>query len=123
MIEFKENPLDIGEIEKNSTTLVTFEFTGDPEDIVHMSPGCGCTAQCTVVGNTIQAWFTEDAFKTLDPKIAKTHYPSGYFTFIKNIDVYLKDNEDLIVINGVEKDYNPNKQKITLNFKGKIKLD
>lgn len=122
MIEFKENPLAIGEIEKGSTVLVTFEFTGDPEDIVFINAECGCTAQCTVVGNTIQAEYTDHDTKNIDPKVFATHYPSGVFTFIKAISVYLKDDKDLMVLNGLEKTFNPEKQKIVLNFTGTVRL-
>jgi len=124
MIEFKENPLAIGEIEKASTVTVTFEYLGDAADIIHVHPQCGCTANINWVDTPGQiiAEYTDHDTKSIDPKVFAEHYPSGLYTFVKAMDVYLKDDKDLKIVSGVDKIFNPEKEKIVLNFTGTVRL-
>ena len=124
MIEFKENPLAIGEMEKGTTVSIVFEYTGDKEDIVFVKPGCNCTAEVDWISTPgqIKAVYTDHDTTSIDPKVFAAHYPSGVYSFVKDLTVYLKDDQDLTIIEGLEKQFNPKKTKIVLNFTGTVRL-
>lgn len=114
MIQFKNLKADLGEIKPGSTNKVIWEFEGNEEDIVKIQPGCGCTADCKVEGNTIIAMFTESDRGT------KLQYPSGSYPVSKNVTVYLKDSEDLQIETPAGIVYNPNKKRETLTFIARV---
>ena len=125
VIKFKDEKFRFEEdLEPNSTdNLVVWEFEGDPEDIVHIQPGCGCTANCRVDGNKLIAQYTDTESSKLDKDKITKAYPNLRYPFSKSVTVYLKDDEPLKILNdnGISV-YNRNKEHVVLNFGGHISL-
>lgn len=114
MIKFKNTHIDNPDIAKGASITMVWEFEGDPNQIKNISPGCGCTANCKKVGNTVVATFT-DPSGNVDIK----HYPAGKFPYKKNINVFLEESE--VKIDGMNKTTTA-KGKITLTFSGNVLL-
>lgn len=113
-IIFKENTVNISKnLSPGETYKVIFEFDGDPSVIAHVSPACGCTANCKVVENTIQADYTDQT----SPKAAK-----GIYDFSKNINVFYNNGEEVWVSTGMGKSINPQLRKEVITFKGKVEV-
>lgn len=123
MIKFSATTVEIDQlISVGGSTTVRFPFEGNPQEITHIQPGCGCTANCHVDGNSIVAVYTDQEATSLDPKIYKTHYPSGLIKYRKKITVFTEDKEDLYILNGMNKEFNPKKSHVELYFQGHVKL-
>lgn len=123
MIVFKSTVFEFeNPIEKGSTNSVFWEFEGEPSKIVHIQPGCGCTANCRVDGNKIIGDYNENVATSIDPTVIDTHYPSGKASFEKRLTIFLEDKEDLYIHEGMDKRLNRNKTNIDLVFKGQVKL-
>lgn len=116
---YKVNPpMQPGEVRE-----ISFDILGNPEDIIHIKPGCGCTANCEVKGNTLVATYTD----TIGPPIKKSDnwkssYPTGMVPFSKKITVFLKDDKPLYVHQNGSKLYNNSKKHIELTIVGEVKL-
>ena len=123
MISFKQPDYVFEEVlEPTKQYVVSYEFEGDPSTVVHIEPGCGCTAQAKVEGNHITAVYTENVAASIDMSTARKHYPSGTVEFSKYMNVFVEDEEDLFIHDGMDKKTNPNKSKVKLTFKGKVKI-
>ena len=110
MIEFETKVVDLGDpIEKNSVHKVVYPFKGSKDNIIHVQPGCSCTANVDVFDDRIEALFTESSAKNLTEDQIKKQFPSGLLNFSKTIKVYLKDDQDLYVEEGMNKVYNQKK--------------
>lgn len=112
----------LGEIEKDSVHKTVFPFEGNVNDIIHIQPDCGCTASIEKFDNRIEATYTESSAKHLTPEQISAQFPSGFLSFSKGLTVYLKDEHDLYIEEGMSKRYNPEKKKIGLVISGKVKL-
>lgn len=115
-IEIKE------EISPGGSVIVKFPFEGDASEIVSWQTHCGCTADVRVENNSLVATYTDkDAIK-IDKTFYKTHYPKGTIPYKKGITVFLKDEESLHIVNGMNKEYNPKKKHVDLYFSGHVRL-
>ena len=113
-ITFKEENVTIPKIlSPGEKYTVVFEFTGDPAEILHIAPGCGCTANCKVVGNTIQADYTDQTSSAAQ---------KGIFDFSKSLRVFLKDEKELWIQSGMDKVINNQKTNKTIRFSGKVQV-
>lgn len=117
-VTYKVTPaMDSGE-----TRRVEFKITGNPEDIVHIQPGCGCTANCRVEGNILVADYTDQ----IGPQILKTDwkksYPTNKAAFSKKITVFLKDDKNLYTHDNGSKMFNKSKKHVELTIVGEVKL-
>lgn len=113
-IIFKESVVTIPKIlSPGEVYKVVFEFEGDPAEIAHVSPSCGCTANCVVVGNTIQAEYTDKTSSAAQ---------KGIYDFSKNINVFYKNGEEVWVSTGMGKTINPQLKKEIISFKGKVEV-
>lgn len=104
--------------------IVHWKFEGDPDKIVHLQPGCGCTADCKVDGNQIIATYNEsDAVKLVNNDKVHKQYPDGLYPFSKSVTVFLDDGKPLKVINnnGISV-FNQDKEQVILNFAGHVAL-
>ena len=104
------------------TRRVEFKITGNPEDIVHIQPGCGCTANCRVEGNLLVADYTDQ----LGPQILKTDwkkaYPTNKAPFSKKITVFFKDDKNLYTHENGSKMFNKRKKHVDLTIVGEVNL-
>lgn len=126
-IQFKDTTLDIGIIQPGSTVFVNFEYTGEYSDIVFIRQHCGCTGDhvnlSTSEQKILQFRFKESDTPYLTKVQIDNYYSNGYYSFTKQISVYLNDDQPLQVTNDKgEKDYNPNKSRIDLYFIGKVDI-
>lgn len=116
---FKSDLADIGDIAPGSKVTVKWEIEGDPNDIVHWSPDCGCTADIRKEGNYLMADFTETDAKNLSGEQKANWYPSGKMPITKGIWVYLRDGQDLWILDpSGNQIINPNKKKEKVTFIG-----
>ena len=103
---------------------VTWSGTFKKDDIIHIQPNCGCTAEVTWEDGEIKAWYTADTVDKIRKRLpnVETQYPSGKVPVQKSLVVYLNDGEDLKVIGdrGFEV-YNPNKAKFLIHFNGYVR--
>lgn len=85
---------------------------GSIEDIEHIQPGCGCTAEVKMENGRVLATYNDN---TKVEEVAEM--PGRVKTISKNLRVFLKDGKPLMVKNerGVET-YNAQKQSLTLFF-------
>lgn len=113
MITFTITDLENPDIPKGGSVTMAFPFIGDPKEIKQVSPGCGCTADCKVLGNKVVATF-KDPFSDADKK----NYPNGKIHYSKNINVFFE--EPTVVVEGMNKVVKQDRQKITLKFSGNI---
>lgn len=123
-ITFKSNTIDIGTIQPNSlNNAIDFYYEGESSSIVAIRPLCGCTGQGVIFNDKIQFLFNEEAVKQYSKENLKSEYPNKEYPFTKSIEVYLNDGKDLFIRNrdGIKK-YNPEKEMITLTFKGIVDL-
>ncbi len=116
MITVENAKANLGTIRKGTTTHVFWNFEGNPEEIVYIQPGCGCTADCKVVGNQIVATYTENEKYTLK------EFPSGEYPITKTITLFLKDEHDLKIESPQGHIFNPEKKKTTLSFSAKVAI-
>lgn len=123
MIQFASKNMNIGIIAEESKTQVVFDFQGDPNEIVHVQPGCQCTANCRVEGRSVIADYTDTdkPFRDREANL-KAHFPSGLWPFTKEITVYLNDGKDLKVVNESGLVFNPEKEHIVLKFQGQVRF-
>ena len=113
-IVFKQELITIPkELTPGEKYLVIFEFEGDPTEIAHIKPTCSCTADCKIVGNTIQADYTDQT----SPNASK-----GLFEFKKNINVFFKNGKEVWVQNGMNKQLNSELPMKTISFQGKVRV-
>lgn len=124
MINFEVINFSLGEtpIEKDSVHKVVFPFTGDVNDIIHIAPGCGCTASIEKFDDRIEAVYTESSAKHITPEQVANQFPSGVLNFSKTITVYLRDDKDLYVEEGMNKRFNSEKEHVDLLISGKVNL-
>lgn len=123
MIQFATTNMNIGTIAENSTVHIAYDFMGNPTEIVAVLPGCQCTANCQVQGNTVTAEYTDTDKPFRDQeKDLKAHFPSGLWPFQKEIEIYLNDGKDLKIITEGGLVPNPEKEKIVLKFQGQVKF-
>ena len=123
MIKFKNTRIDIGEILPGSITLVEFPYEGNKEDIVDVRPSCGCTADPQILDDKITLQFTEsDAHTRNLLSNLDTQFPSGYWPFVKSVTVFLNDGKDLKVMGDNGLVFNNDKDKIIIEFMGKVKI-
>lgn len=78
-----------------------------------ISGNCGCTANCKVVGNTIQADYTDQTSSAAQ---------KGIFDFSKSLRVFLKDEKELWIQDGMNKTINNQKTNKTIKFNGKVQV-
>ncbi len=91
---------------------VRFDFEGDGSEIVHIAPGCGCTANCRVEGNQVVADYTDMTSSSVN---------SGIYDFAKTLRVFLKDDQELWNTDETSyKKLNLQKDNRVLTFKGKV---
>lgn len=115
--------IDIGTVGKGQVVNVDFKFTGNPQDIVHTKPGCGCTASAVIIGDILRFVFTESDSAGITEEAITIYYPTRVYDFSKNATVFLKDDKNLLVLTADgNKDYNPKKHQIQLSFTGKVLL-
>lgn len=121
---FKTTELQVRDLEKNEAIELVFEYDGSLDDIVHWQPGCGCTADIKKdpERNALVATFTENVSQNVLPEHYKTHFPSGKIEYRKSIAVFLLDDQDLYIQNGMDTKYNDKKKNVNLFFSGKVKL-
>jgi hypothetical protein len=113
-ITFKQEIVEVPKVlSPGEKYTIVFEFDGDPTEIAHLSPGCGCTANCKVVGNTIQAEYTDQTSSTA---------AKGTYDFSKGINVFFKDGKEAWVQSGMGKVINPELSKKKITFKGKVQV-
>lgn len=112
-----ENPIEVA-----STHFIVFPFTGDPNDIIHLQPGCSCTAECGIEGSNVVAQYTDNVGETVPLNTASKHYPNGLVPFEKQITVFLNDGLPLHIHKGMTKEFNPDKKNVVLTFKGNVKV-
>lgn len=124
MVQFKVTNFSLGDepIEKDSIHTVTFPFEGNKESIVHIQPGCGCTASIVTYDDKIEAVYTESSAKHITEEQVEKQFPSGILNFSKTITVYFKDDKDLYVEEGASKRFNTEKEHVELLISGKVKL-
>jgi hypothetical protein len=123
MIQFANKNMNIGTIAELSKTIVAFDFMGDPKEIVHVEPGCHCTANCKIEGNSVVAEYTDTDKPARDKEAnLKTHFPSGLWPFTKEIIVYLNDGKDLKVLDENGLVFNKDKEQIVLKFHGQVRF-
>jgi hypothetical protein len=124
MINFEVTNFSLGEtpIEKDSVHKVIFPFTGDKNNIVHVQPGCRCTAEIKILEDRIEATYTESSAKHITPEQVANQFPSGILNFSKTITVYFKDDKDLYVEEGMNKRFNSEKEHVDLLISGKVNL-
>lgn len=121
-VTFIEELVDIGYVEMGSTdNIVEFVFEGDPRDIEKIRPLCGCTADDLILGNRIQLRYREEITKGKSIEDLKNMYGEEA-EFSKYLEIYMKDGKDLFIIKEGVKDYNPEKEFVSIGFKGKIKI-
>jgi hypothetical protein len=121
MITFKNPTITLEPIlTKGEVRTIEFEFEGDENLIQSISPSCGCTADCKWqnTGNKVICKFTESDGAKQDPK----NYPTGLFNFSKSINVFLKSEQDIWVVEGLNKKLLNDKKHVKLTFKGQVKL-
>lgn len=112
-ISFKNREITIPKVlTSGEKYLIEFEFEGDPSEIIRIQPGCGCTADCKVVGNKITAMYTADQ------KNSSTG--SSKYEFNKSIRVFTKDDKDLWITENMNKKLNLSYNNTVLVFKGII---
>lgn len=117
---FKSDLADIGTIAPGQEVEVKWELIGDPSEVIHYVPDCGCTANSRTEGNFVVATFTEsDALKFTKEQI-ENYFPSGKIPITKGIMVYFKDEHDLWVIEGKIQKLNPSKKRQKINFIGYV---
>jgi hypothetical protein len=119
-MEFKVVNFELGTIEKDSVHTVSYPFEGDVSEIVHIAPGCGCTASIEKFDDRIEAIYTESSAKHITPEQIKDQFPSGLLSFSKTLTVYFRDEYDLYVEDGMNKRYNTEKKKVDLLISGKV---
>lgn len=123
ILNVDENNPTVGTVKSESVTPVVWTGTFKKEDIIHIQPNCGCTANVTWEDGKVTAEFTADTFEQLQRrnKNLETEFPSGKVPFSKGMTVFLNDGEDLKVLNqhGHEV-FNPMKNKHALLFNGYI---
>jgi hypothetical protein len=123
MIEFKSTRVDIGNVLPGSVTQVEFEYTGDKSEISDVIPSCGCTANAEILDNLITLQFTEsDSSTRSNLSNIDSQFPSGYWPFVKSATVFLNDGKDLKVLGANGLVFNPDKEKITIEFVGRVKF-
>jgi len=128
MIQFKneEFVFEFPVVPGSKDNYVFWEFMGKPSDIVHVKPGCTCTATFSITGTSeggkIEAKFTESIVKADMSGVNKNskEFLNGIQPFSKYLDVYLNDGKPLMVSKGMKKDYNPDKAKIRIYIKGEV---
>jgi hypothetical protein len=121
MITFKKTEVNLEPVlTKGEKRIVQFEFEGDENEIISITPGCSCTASVTWKGtnNKIVALFTETDSHNLN----KSTHPTGIYNFSKNLTVFLKGGSEIYVIEGLNKKRIENKNTVRLTFKGQVKL-
>lgn len=113
-IKFKEESITIPKVlSPGEKYTVVYEFEGDPSEIGHVSAGCSCTANCKVIGNTIQAEYTDETSVAAQ---------KGIFDFNKSINVFFKDGKEVWIEKNMGKVINPELVKKQLTFKGKVQV-
>lgn len=116
---FKSDLADIGNILPGQKVQVTWEILGNPDDIIHWQPDCGCTAEIRKEGQQFIAVFTESDAEKLNQDQKDQWYPSGKMPITKGIWVYLKDGLDLWILDENNKQIlNPEKTKQKITFIG-----
>lgn len=121
----KELIINFGTVAQDGIVELEWDITGDPNDIVHVQAGCGCTANAHVdkESKKIRATFTEDDAKGLTDEQKKDWYPSGSVPISKTLDVYLRDEHDLIVLDeNNQSAFNPEKTILQIGFVGKAQF-
>ncbi len=128
MVQFKNTMYTIpSSIGVGQSVEVLFEYEGDSSEIVQVQPNCGCTAQCSkekvIDGRKyISCIYTDKDAVKIDKAHFHSHFPSGLMAFSKTITVFLQDNKDLYVIDGMDKKYNPAKTNLSLTFSGSVEV-
>lgn len=118
--EFK-NPVQPG----STNNIAEWKVTGGKiTDIVHIKPGCGCTANVEIdsVNNTIKAVYTETTVTAAGNNLKQEDLEKGLKSFSKHLDVYLNDGQPLHIQNGMTKKLNDNKSKIRIYFRGNVNV-
>ena len=80
MVTFKNLEFNTGDITKGTTVRVEYEYDGDSSTITHVSPSCGCTANCRKEGNN---------------KIVADFTATDTGNFSKNINVFFENKATL----------------------------
>jgi len=121
---FKTTELQVRELQKDESIELVFEYNGNLDDIVHWQVGCGCTADVKKdpERNALIATFTENVSQSVQPEHYKTHFPTGFVEYRKSITIFLQDNQNLYIQDGIDTKYNDKKKNVTLFFSGKVKL-
>ena len=122
-ISFTQKRVDIGVIEPGSKTLVEFEYSGDRNDIISVSPDCCCTASVEITDRKILCTFTENGgdSRAKIPNLKQT-FPSGYETVLKGLSVFVNDGKETHVLKDEGLVENPEKEKLRIEFTGKVKV-
>jgi hypothetical protein len=97
-------------------------FDGDKSKIVHIHPGCGCTADIQIHDNMITATYTETSVTAAGNNISAQEVEAGYKKFNKALSVYLDDGKPLKIKNGMSEKWNPDKLRIVINLAGSVDL-
>ena len=122
-LDIEEINPTVGTVKTESKSVINWTGEFKKEDIIHIQPNCGCTANVTWDDGLISAEFTADNIDQLKRrnKQLEVEYPSGKVPFSKGLTVFLNDGEDLKVLNqhGHEV-FNPGKSKMALLFNGYI---
>lgn len=122
-ISFTQKRVDIGVIEPGSKTLVEFEYSGDRNDIISVSPDCGCTASVEITDRKILCTFTENGgdSRAKIPNLKQT-FPSGYETVLKGLSVFVNDGKETHILKDEGLVENPEKEKLRIEFTGRVKV-
>jgi hypothetical protein len=117
--KFLNTTIDLGIIDINSSHEVKWKHNGTPKDIYQILAGCSsCTKDLIAINNEVKGVFTEKNAKELAIEQAEK---LEYYELRKEVDVYLNDGIPIIINTSRGREYNPEKEKITLSFTAKIK--
>lgn len=97
-------------------------FDGDKSSIVHIQPGCSCTASVEIHDNFITAVYTESVVTAAGNNLNQEDLEKGYKGFSKALHVYLNDGKPLKIKEGMSEKWNPDKSKIVIYLTGSVDI-
>lgn len=122
----KEQIVNFGTVKEGASIEISWDLTVDPSEIVHFAPDCGCTANIRVdkESKQIKATYTEDDAKGLTMEQKTDWYPTGKIPISKGITVYLRDDQNLVVLNdNNETIFNTAKRQERIGFVGECEYN
>ena len=126
MIIFSSKEVDLGIVEAGSKQNFEFKYQGEKENIVHVQPGCSCTADIEITKDAIKGIYTDNVglpiINSMHIDSLKKIYPNGTIKVSKDLTVFFKDEQDTYIIEGMIKKLNPNKRHLVLKINMLVKL-